>query len=64
MEKEKVYKFGTTVKIVTDCNYNGCREYHEYTLDEDMTESELYEYAYELAVETVQPEGWIEEHNE
>jgi len=60
MAKEKVIKKGTVVKMHYNCNFAGCNGYDEITLDEDMTEDELNDMATEMAIETVQPEGWFE----
>ena len=60
VEKEKVYKAGTKITLHSSCNYAGCEDQEEITLDDDTTESQLNEMAQEFCQETVQPEGWFE----
>ena len=57
---KKVIKAGTTVILKSSCNFNGCDSETEVVLDRDMTESELDTWAYEQAIEDIQPEGWWE----
>lgn len=58
-KKSPVVKAGTKIIIHTGCNYAGCDERHPMTLEADMTEDELQEWANEMALETVQPEGYF-----
>lgn len=56
----KTYKAGTKVLIKTTCFYVGYDGEQEFILPEDMTEDELNEYAYETALNLIEPEGWFE----
>ena len=64
MSIEKVYKAGTVVRLYYTCNFASCDGYDEFTLDRDMTETELNKIAYEGALKHVQPEGWFEVSDE
>lgn len=59
MSRKKKIKAGTKIIIHTSCNYAGCDERHPMTLDEDMTEDEINSLANDIALDTVQPEGYF-----
>jgi hypothetical protein len=59
MAKKKIYKAGTVITFWSSCNYAGTKTSQEITIEDDSTEDDLNEMAYEIALETVAPEGWF-----
>ena len=55
----KVIKKGTKVILHGDINRAGCATREEYVLENDMTEDDLNEFAYEQAMEEYQVEGYF-----
>ena len=56
----KIIKKGTTVILKMDVDIAGCEREEEFTLENDMTERELHDLAYSVALESYQVDGWFE----
>lgn len=56
---KRSYKAGTTVRLNFICNFVGANGWEDVVLDFDYSEDELNAFAYEWALEQIQPEGWV-----
>jgi hypothetical protein len=56
---EKIYKKGTKIKMFASCNFVGCDMEDEFTLEHDMTETEVNQLVDDFVMESIQPDGYF-----
>jgi hypothetical protein len=61
MSDDKIYKKGTKVWLCCATHDAQSKEFEEYTLEADMTETELSDVAKEYFYNTKEPEWWFTE---
>lgn len=51
------------IEVISTCGYVGCEDYSYFEIEDNMTEEELSQFSYEVAVEAMEPYSYIGANN-
>lgn len=51
------------IEVRSTCEYAGCEDYSYFEIEDNMTEEELSQFSYEVAVEAMEPYSYIGANN-